>query len=79
MITANVYDIKTKFSYYLGLVAKGKKIIIAKRNIPIAEINPIKQLKPKRKLGQSKGEFEVSDEFFEPLPEDIMKGFNNPK
>ena len=78
MIT-NIYDFKTNLSYYLNLVQKGKKIVIAKRNIPIAEINPIGKITPKRIIGQSEGEFEVPEEFFEPLPKDIIEAFSNPK
>jgi len=79
MLTANVYDFKTKLSYYLDLVAKGKTVIISKRNVPIAEITPIKKIVPKRKLGQAEVKFEVPDSFFDPLPKKILEGFNNPK
>jgi len=43
MLTINIYEMKTKFSHYLDLVQQGKKIIIAKRNIPIAEVKPIEK------------------------------------
>ncbi|KKQ42949.1 MAG: Prevent-host-death family protein [Microgenomates group bacterium GW2011_GWC1_37_8] len=79
MLTANVHEVKTKFSHYLSLVQKGKRIIIAKRNIPIAEIKPIEADSPQRLIGQSKEKFEVPDDFFKPLSKDIIDAFNNPK
>ena len=79
MITANIHEVKTKFSYYLGLVQKGKRVIIAKRNIPFAEIKLINNIKPKRAIGQSEEKFEVPDNFFKPLPKKILEAFNNPQ
>ncbi len=53
MITANINDIKTNFSYYINLASKkGQRIIIYNRNSPVAEIKAIKPSKKiKRKLG----------------------------
>ena len=79
MLTANIHEVKTKFSYYINLVQKGKSIVIAKRNIPIAEIKPIEKHLPQRLIGQSKEKFEVPKEFFNPLPKEILDTFNNPK
>lgn len=78
MLTANVYEIKTKLSYYLNQVQKGKKVIISKRNVPIAEIKLIAKQAPKRVTGQSDEKFEVPKDFFKPLPENILNAFNDP-
>ena len=79
MLTVNIHEIKSKLSYYLNLVQKGKKIIIAKRNIPIAEIAPIEKEMAKRIIGQADKKFTVSANFFKPLPQNIIEDFNNPK
>lgn len=78
MLTANVYEVKTKLSYYLNQVQKGKKVVIAKRNVPIAEIMPIRKQTPKRVIGQSEEKFEVPEDFFKPLPKDFLNAFNDP-
>ena len=44
--------------------------------MPIAEITPIEKRRTSpRKLGFAKGEFEVTDAFFEPLPEELLAAF----
>lgn len=79
MLTANVHEIKTKLSYYLDQVQKGNKVIIAKRNVPIAEIKLIEKQASKRVIGQSEEKFEVPEDFFKPLPKEVVNAFNNPK
>ena len=79
MFQVNVYEAKTNFSHYLDLVQKGKRVIIAKRNIPIAKISPIKREVPKRAIGQSRVKFEIPEEFFKPLPKSVIDSFTNPK
>ena len=77
MIRVNIHEAKTHLSRYLQRVAEGESVIICKRNIPVAELRPITQ-QPKnlRPVGLAKGQFEVGPEFFLPLPDDILKGFN---
>ncbi len=76
MIRLNIHEAKTHLSRYLPALEAGETIILCKRNVPIAEIRPIakRQTEP-RKLGFAKGQFEVTDAFFEPLPEDILAAF----
>jgi len=77
MIRLDIHEAKTHLSRYLEEMAKGETIILCKRNIPIAEIRPIHpRRKHKRPLGLAKGEFEVTRELFEPLPEQILAAFN---
>jgi len=77
MIRLNIHEAKTHLSRYLDELAKGEIIILCKRNIPIAEIRPIQpQRKDHRPLGLARGEFEVTPEFFEPLPDEILASFN---
>jgi len=77
MIRLNIHEAKTHLSRYLKEVTKGEIIILCKRNIPIAEIRSISpERKHKRPIGLASGEFEVTPEFFEPLPEDILAAFN---
>lgn len=77
MIRLNIHEAKTHLSQYLKELAKGETIILCKRNIPIAEIRAIRPRRDhKRPIGLAKGEFEVTSEFFEPLPAEMLAAFN---
>ena len=49
--------------------------MLCRRNVPIAEIRGIPGQQRERPIGLAKGEFEVLDEFFAPLPADIVESF----
>ncbi len=77
MIRLNIHEAKTHLSRYLKELAKDETIILCKRNIPIAEIRPIRPHREyQRPIGLAKGEFEVTSDFFEPLPEEMLAAFN---
>lgn len=79
MIQSNINEIKTHLSRYLDKVAQGETVIVCKRNVPIAEIKPIKQtLKKSRPIGLAKKkypDFQLTDECIDPLPDDVMATF----
>lgn len=79
MIKINIHKAKTQFSHYLNLVEKGEKVIICKRNVPIAEFCLLPEKKQKRAIGQCKEHFEVPAKFFQPLPKNMLRAFNQPK
>jgi prevent-host-death family protein len=76
MIRINIHEAKVHFSKYIARVRKGETIVLCSRNEPIAEIRPLPS-KPKRRrpVGLAKGRFKVPPEFFEPLPEEELRGF----
>jgi prevent-host-death family protein len=77
MIKLNIHEAKTHLSRYLDRVLEGESIILCRRNIPIAEIRPIaKERRGKRPIGLAAGKFEISKDFFEPLPDDIVDSFH---
>ncbi|MSQ47699.1 MAG: type II toxin-antitoxin system Phd/YefM family antitoxin [Deltaproteobacteria bacterium] len=72
----NLHEVKTHLSRYLPLLKKGETILLCKQNVPIAEIRPFASLhKAKRPIGLAKGEFSVSPEFLEPLPDEHLLPF----
>ena len=71
MRTFNIHDAKTHFSQLLSAAMAGEEIIIAKAGKPFIRLMPIST--PPRKPGALKGKGYISDEFFEPLPEDEIK------
>jgi prevent-host-death family protein len=77
VITLNVHEAKTHLSRYLARVEAGETIILCRHNLPIAEVRPIaaKTSRRKRRFGIDEGKFEIPPEFFDPLPEDLMRYF----
>ncbi len=76
MISANINEIKTNFSYYVNLaVKKGEQIIICNHNIPVAEIKAVAPVaKSKRMFGASKDKIILPDDFNE-TSQDIIDSF----
>jgi prevent-host-death family protein len=80
MIKVNIHEAKTHLSKYLEKVAEGETIVVCKRNVPIAEIRPITTVEKKpRQIGFDKGKFTVPDEFFDPLPDELLEYFDGRK
>ena len=78
MIKLNIHQAKTHLSKYLKYLSRGEKIILCKRNVPIAEIRPLEAAaKTRRRIGLAKGEFKITSDFFKPLPPDIINQFYN--
>jgi prevent-host-death family protein len=80
VIRINITEAKNHLSKYLRRVKKGETILLCERNVPIAEICPIKpesrQLRP---IGLDKGRFTVPPSFFEPLPDWLLDAFEGKK
>ncbi|MCD6295281.1 MAG: type II toxin-antitoxin system Phd/YefM family antitoxin [Deltaproteobacteria bacterium] len=80
MISLNINEIKTHFSSFLAKVSNGETVLVRKRNVPIAEIKPVATLPNKKRpiglAGKEYPDFEISDDFFDPLPDDIVAAFN---
>lgn len=80
MIKLNVHEAKTHLSRYLEKLARGERILLCKRNIPVAEIRPLPtDRKTKRPVGLAEGKFKVPPEFFEPLPSEVSASFYDPQ
>jgi antitoxin (DNA-binding transcriptional repressor) of toxin-antitoxin stability system len=78
MIKLNIHEAKTHLSRYLEDLAKGEVIILCKRNVPVAEIRGIssRDTRARRPTGLARGEFEIPEAFFDPLPEDMLAAFD---
>lgn len=77
MITINIHEAKTHLSHYLDEVEKGQRVVVCKRNRPIAEIRPIApRSAEKRPIGLAKGTFTVPDAFFDDLPAETVALFS---
>ena len=73
MIKLNIHEAKIHLSKYLAKLKAGERILLCKRNHPVAEITalPAPPVQP-RPIGLAKGRFSVPPSFFEPLPDDTL-------
>lgn len=76
MIRLNIHEAKTHLSRYLARLEQGESILLCRRNVPIAEIKPLSK-EPRRpgRPGHWAGKFEVTEAFFEPLPDELIDAF----
>ena len=78
MIVVNIHEAKAKLSEYLDADAKGERVLICKRNQPVAELRAIEQKRAgPRPIGGGPHHFEVPDSFFEPMPDDFLDAFES--
>jgi antitoxin (DNA-binding transcriptional repressor) of toxin-antitoxin stability system len=75
--TLNMHDAKTHLSGYIARLKRGERIILCRRNIPVAEIRPLpKDLASDRPRGLLKGAATIPPAFWDPLPEDLQSAFD---
>jgi prevent-host-death family protein len=76
MIVTNIHEVKAKLSEYLEAVAQGEKVVICKRNTPVAELRAIAPARTEpRKVGGAAGRLTIPESFFQPLPDDVLEQF----
>jgi prevent-host-death family protein len=72
--TVNIAEFKDRFSELIALVEQGHEVIVCRRNVPLARVEPIRKpapLKPPhRVLGCMKGTVQIHGDLTEPcIPE----------
>jgi prevent-host-death family protein len=72
--TVNLYEAKTSLSRLVERAAAGEEIVIAKAGKPRARLVPLAE-RALRKPGGWEGRVWVADDFDEPLPPEILEGF----
>lgn len=78
MIVVNINEAKAKLSEFLEAVAKGERVLICKRNQPIAELRAVEQKRTgPRPIGLGKGTMKMLPSFFDPMPDDWLDEFYN--
>ena len=77
MIVINIHEAKAKLSEYLDAVASGERVMICKRNRPVAELRAVEQQRTEsRPLGGVKG-IVIPPSFFDPMPDDFLDAFES--
>ena len=78
MIVVNIYEAKAKLSEYLDAVAAGERVVICKRNHPVAELRAVEQKRTQpRPIGGAKGQVSIPPSFFEPMPAEFLDAFES--
>ena len=71
-----VHQAKTQLSKLIVSALAGEDVIIARGATPVVRLTALSGPRPKRVFGAYKGEFEMADGFFEPLPADELALWN---
>ena len=74
MTVVNVHEAKTQLSRLLAQAEAGEEVVIARRGEPVARLVACKP-RGKRRPDVLKGKAAITDEFFDPLPEDELRAW----
>ena len=74
-IKLNIHEAKTHLSRHLNEMSENDRIVLCRRNLPVAEVRLLPVRRPQRRLGLAKDEFTVPSSFFDPLPDDLLDAF----
>jgi prevent-host-death family protein len=78
MVVINIHQAKAKLSEYIDAVAAGERVVICKRNHPVAELRAVEQARTEpRPIGGAKGQVSIPPSFFEPMPDDFLDAFES--
>lgn len=75
MTIVTVHTAKTNLSKLIEQACAGEEIIIARGSQPVVKLVPLEQHPPRRQFGALRGKLVVPPEFFEPLPDDELAGW----
>ncbi len=71
-----VHEAKTQLSRLIASALEGEEVVIARGSEPVVRLTPVNPRKRSRAFGAFKGQFELTDAFFEPLPDDELALWN---
>lgn len=69
MLQVNIHEAKTRLSHLIELVARGERVVIARRGIPVAELVPHPRARTDRRGGQWKRTARIAADFDAPMRE----------
>ena len=73
--TVTIHVAKTTLSRLIARVEAGEEIVIARGRTPVAKLVPIVRPAAKRQPGTLKGKIQLDASFFDPLPEEELRGW----
>lgn len=75
MTTVNVHEAKTQLSRLLERVLQGEEVVIARHGKPVARLVAVSERPERRTPGSAKGRVVLSEDFDEPLSEEVLDSF----
>ena len=76
MIVVNIFEATAKLSEYLDMATHGERVLICKRNRPVAELHAVESARTTpRPIGLGRGRVAVPPSFFDPLPGEMLDAF----
>ena len=78
MISATIFEAKTRLSQLLKQAQKGEVVVITsgRERTPVARLEAIQPAKKKRLGALETPGFALTEQFFEPLPEEELRLWN---
>ncbi len=74
----SVYDAKTQLSRLIDKANAGEEVVITRHGRPVARLSGFEKKLARRKLGGLEGKIWMSDDFDDPLPDEILDAFEGP-
>jgi antitoxin (DNA-binding transcriptional repressor) of toxin-antitoxin stability system len=75
-MNVSVEDVKRDPEGFLHRVIEGETLVVTQHDRPVAEIRPIEGVRRRpRPFGLAAGTFVVPDDFDDPLPEEVLRDF----
>lgn len=74
-MNVSVEEVKRDPEGVLHRVIEGETLVVTDDDRPVAEIRPIEAVRRPRPFGLARGFFVVPDDFDYPLPEEVLRDF----
>lgn len=74
-MNVTVEEVKRDPETVIHRVLEGEVVVLTEHDRPVAEIRPIEHVRLPRPFGLAAGTFIVPDDFDDPLPEEILRDF----
>ena len=75
MKTFTIHEAKTNLSRLIEEACQGEEVVIARGPEPVVRLVPIADVKGRRQPGALRGKLRVGREFFEPLTDEEIAGW----
>ena len=79
MEAVNIAEAKAKLSHLVDLAEQGEEVVLARHGRPVVKIvrlgEPVDEPYPNRGFGIDHGQFQIPDDFDDPMPPEFMRYF----
>ena len=68
-------DARATLSRLIDRALAGEEVVITRKGKPVVKLVPVETRKEPRRLGALKGQLEIPDSVFAPLPDEMLEDF----